>query len=283
MSWTDIDEPQRSELIAGQVLGDLTEEESRLVDELLRDDRGAELLQHLQRTAASLQLTLHHLDPLEMPPELVERLRGEGRRMVIAAGASRPDALSAASTAKTDGLPESAKARPAPGGVSLREITAWFCAAAALLLAIGLWAANSEPVAPTARQLRAEMLAGETSLIRADWTAGPTPFDSPVQGDVVWDPTTQTGFMHFQGMPVNDPSEQQYQLWIIDPKRDDEPIDGGVFDISEAGDTVVPIDAKLDVIDPAAFAVTIEKPGGVVVSTQERLPLLAPVASKKSK
>ena len=78
-------------------------------------------------------------------------------------------------------------------------------------------------------------------------------------------------------MPVNDPGVEQYQLWIIDPRRDDEPIDGGVFDISKSGEVIVPINAKLDVISPQAFAVTIEKPGGVVVSTQERLPLLAKV------
>ena len=38
---------------------------------------------------------------------------------------------------------------------------------------------------------------------------------------------------------------------------------------------VVQIDAKLEVLNPAAFAITIEKPGGVVVSTQDRLPLIA--------
>ncbi|MCG8653063.1 MAG: anti-sigma factor, partial [Pirellulales bacterium] len=74
---------------------------------------------------------------------------------------------------------------------------------------------------------------------------------------------------------VNDASVEQYQLWIIDPQRDDEPIDGGVFDIKQNGEVIVPINAKLTVIEPAAFAVTIEKPGGVVVSTQQRLPLIA--------
>ena len=83
--------------------------------------------------------------------------------------------------------------------------------------------------------------------------------------------------MRFVGMPVNDATAEQYQLWIIDPDRDEEPIDGGVFDIESSGEVVVPINAKLAVLNPAAFAITIEKPGGVVVSTQERLPLIAPV------
>ena len=80
-------------------------------------------------------------------------------------------------------------------------------------------------------------------------------------------------------MPPNDPSQEQYQLWIIDPERDAEPIDGGVFDVASSGEVVVPIQAKLKVLKPAAFAITIEKPGGVVVSTQERLPLLAQVVN----
>ncbi len=84
--------------------------------------------------------------------------------------------------------------------------------------------------------------------------------------------------MHFHGLPKNDPGKEQYQLWIIDPTRDDEPIDGGVFDASGAADVVIPIQAKLAVGSPQAFAITIEKPGGVVVSKQDRLPLLASVA-----
>jgi anti-sigma-K factor RskA len=82
-------------------------------------------------------------------------------------------------------------------------------------------------------------------------------------------------------MPVNDPTVEQYQLWIIDPTRDDEPIDGGVFDIASTGEVIVPVQAKLLVNQPTAFAVTIEKPGGVVVSTQERFPLLATVQKTK--
>ena len=54
-------------------------------------------------------------------------------------------------------------------------------------------------------------------------------------------------------------------------------MDGGVFDVSADGEVIVPIDPKLGVVDPTLFAVTIEKPGGVVVSSRERLPLLASV------
>ena len=40
-----------------------------------------------------------------------------------------------------------------------------------------------------------------------------------------------------------------------------------LFDIaSTSGEIVVPIDAKLGVLEPQAFAITLEQPGGVVVS-----------------
>ena len=99
--------------------------------------------------------------------------------------------------------------------------------------------------------------------------------------DVVWSPERQQGFMRFRGLTVNETTRQQYQLWIFDKNQDEKtPVDGGVFDISSNGEVVIPIQAKLRVADVYLFAVTIEKPGVVVVSTRERLPLLAIV--KKS-
>ena len=53
------------------------------------------------------------------------------------------------------------------------------------------------------------------------------------------------------------------------------PIDGGVFNIT-ANNQDVPIDPKILVGNrPVQFAITIEKPGGVVVSERKELPLLA--------
>lgn len=97
-------------------------------------------------------------------------------------------------------------------------------------------------------------------------------------GSLVWDTRSQSGLMRLRSLPVNDPSEQQYQLWIIDPARDDEPVDGGVFNVVNDQETVVAINAKLKVIEPVGFAITIEQPGGVVVSDQARMPLLALVS-----
>ena len=98
-------------------------------------------------------------------------------------------------------------------------------------------------------------------------------------GEVLWDPVTQRGVMRFTGLRANDPREAQYQLWIFDAARDERyPVDGGVFDIGPDGEVLVRIDARIPVQKATLFAVTLERPGGVVVSTRERLVLAAPVA-----
>jgi hypothetical protein len=79
--------------------------------------------------------------------------------------------------------------------------------------------------------------------------------------------------LRVQGLAANDPAREQYQFWIFDEAQE-HPIDGGVFDVT-AGETLVLIDAKLRVQKPTLFAVTREKPGGVVVSDQKRIVLVA--------
>lgn len=113
------------------------------------------------------------------------------------------------------------------------------------------------------------------------WKAGPTPLENPAAGGIIWNQSRQFGLMRFEGLPVNDPATEQYQLWIIDPQRDQHPVDGGVFDIPDARRSIVRVQAKLPVIAPTAFAITIEKPGGVVVSDQSRLPLIAAIQESR--
>jgi anti-sigma-K factor RskA len=96
-------------------------------------------------------------------------------------------------------------------------------------------------------------------------------------GSVIWSDQLQQGYMTLKGIPVNNPSQSQYQLWIVDPARDpDSPVDGGVFDIPMDGSPVViPIAAKLVLNKPQAFVITLEQPGGVVKSKQEKVVALA--------
>jgi anti-sigma-K factor RskA len=133
----------------------------------------------------------------------------------------------------------------------------------------------------TLAERRTALLANARALLKLDWTATKDPAALAAQGDVVWDNVTQTGYMRFAGLAPNDPAKQQYQLWIFDAERGDKyPVDGGVFDVP-AGQTevLVPISAKLKVIKPAMFAVTVERPGGVVVSGRERIVVLAQVSA----
>ena len=155
-------------------------------------------------------------------------------------------------------------------------------AATFLVVLLNVWKPAEEL---NVSQRRDELIRVSTDLVRVDWTPANSE-DSSYGGEVIWSDELQKGFMSFRGLPANDPKKEQYQLWIFDAKQDEKyPIDGGVFDItasgiesaSGAGDTIVEIDAKLMVEKPSLFAITIEKPGGVVVSDRSRLPLLAKV------
>lgn len=100
-------------------------------------------------------------------------------------------------------------------------------------------------------------------------------------GDVVWDARTQRGFLRLRGFVPNDPERAQYQLWIFDAARDDRyPVDGGVFDVPPGRDElIVPMHPALPVSRAVAFAITVEKPGGVVVSAREKVVAFAQAGS----
>lgn len=141
----------------------------------------------------------------------------------------------------------------------------WWVAAAAVVL---MWWATFE------RGARAPQPAAN-DWARTAWTQTEDRDASGVTGEVVWSPSTNQGWMRFSNLPVNNPSEAQYQLWIFDATRSAEhPIDGGVFD-ARPGSFEVPIDPKLTVDQATLFAITLERPGGVVVSSRERLLLTA--------
>jgi anti-sigma-K factor RskA len=132
------------------------------------------------------------------------------------------------------------------------------------------------PPPPTPAEERAALLA-KTDSLKVTLGATKDPAAKGVSGDVVWDPVTQQGFLRFVGLPQNDPKVHQYQLWIFDATRDQRyPVDGGVFDIpANASEVVIPIHARLPVQNAKAFAVTLEKSGGVVVSGREHILVLA--------
>ncbi len=126
---------------------------------------------------------------------------------------------------------------------------------------------------------RAALLAATPFVLRRNWAPAGDPAGRGVSGDVVWDARTQTGYMRFVGLRRNDASREQYQLWIFDGRRDERfPVDGGVFDSVGDAELVVPIRARLPIGTPLAFAVTVERAGGVVVSNRERVVVIARVS-----
>ncbi|MBX3403625.1 MAG: anti-sigma factor [Phycisphaeraceae bacterium] len=216
----------------------------------------------MDRTAAALAAGLAAQDAAPVPAAVRQRLKASGAAWAAATADPAPMRLVRTHDARR---------------VRIAAWTGWFAAAAALLLAFAGWMGRGTSEDTTARGLAALRRAADTQSVV--WSAGPTASESGnPTGEVVWCPSLQKGYMVFRGMKANDPTREQYQLWIFDATRDDRhPVDGGVFDVAGDGEVVVPIRAKLQVREATLFAVTVERPGGVVVSDRSRLPVLAPV------
>lgn len=149
--------------------------------------------------------------------------------------------------------------------------------AAVVVFAIALWLFMQRPDAdaedPAA--IRAQLDSADDEF---EWTFAPTQdpvLGSDAGGSVVWSSDLQTGLMTLHGLAVNEPTAAQYQVWIADETRDGPPVDGGVFDVTGEGELDIPIDAKLLIGRPTSFTITVERPGGMVVSGQERVVMRA--------
>ena len=127
-------------------------------------------------------------------------------------------------------------------------------------------------------------LAAHPNAVHWPWnTTGDPTAPGAVAGEAYFDPATGEGALVIEGLAPNDPAREQYQLWIFDRTRDERfPVDGGVFDVrreggrdaATAGRTVIAIRAQLPVREPYLFAITVERPGGTVVS-ERRIAMLA--------
>lgn len=200
-----------------------------------------------ERAAAALELAMSARDRVAMPAHVRARVL-----------ASAP----IASASKSRGR--------------LVLVSGWLAAAAAVLLALFLWTRGASKHGEHVDELVAR-IEHARDVVRAPWKATDDPEGRAVRGEVVWSASEQRGYLRLAGLPANDPSARQYQLWVFDAQRDDRyPIDGGVFDVpSASGEVLVPIDARLPVAQAKLFALTIERPGGVVVSQREHLVALA--------
>jgi len=119
------------------------------------------------------------------------------------------------------------------------------------------------------------LIQGESDTQRLEFASASDPY-AGLSGEVIWNDEKQEGYMSLENLSVNDPTINQYQLWIVDPERDELPVDGGVFDITQKdGKSIIPIRNALVINKPVAFVITLEQPGGVVKSKQEIVVALA--------
>lgn len=138
------------------------------------------------------------------------------------------------------------------------------------------------PAPPTNAQMRDDLVKTATDIVRATWAAGNVKGLTQIVGDIVWSDEKQSGYMTFKNLPPNPTDQYTYQLWIMDDSQEKAtPIDGGTFDVSATGEVVIPINAKLKAKSPDMFAVTMEKPGGVVVSKREKIVSIAKVETPR--
>lgn len=184
----------------------------------------------------------------------------------------------------TNRSPGKVSRRKSPGeGMSTREVLGWLVAAASIAVLLTGWNPFANPAGIlaatklTVEQELDEFVASRPSdLVRIGWQA--TDPKSGSDGEVLWSDSEQTGYMVFNNLPLNDSRKSQYQLWIFDTDVGQaHPVDGGTFDVTNLEKSVVKIDARVAVDRAVMFAITEEKPGGVVVSSRGRLPLLAKV------
>lgn len=241
------------DLLARRATEGLTHEEEAQLQALLQAHPGV-AAEAFEGTVASLDLAARPREAL--PAQLRSRILAQ------APAAERPKVV-----------PLAPRARASASG--------WWAAAACFVLAVIGWWPRLVGT-PTVVEGR-EALESRSNVVRVQLAAGPGAAGAPLTGDVIFDPVTQRGYLRFRGIPANDPRLAQYQLWIADgSRRQPEPVDGGVFDVPATaanGDVIIPFRAKLSVGAPAAFVITQEQPGGVVVSRQERVLALGKVDS----
>ncbi len=200
----------------------------------------------------------HECETEPLPPHLRRRIAVEGR-LTVRSFRGREETLHAAPQSSPPLRPS------APKKSSAGQHRLWgYAASAAAGVALALWL-NAEPPRSPERGYRA-LVASQADVREVPFASQPGTGVDGLVGSVVWSDAAQAGYLRLEGLPVNDPNERQYQLWIVDPDVGEQPVDGGVFDITSEGLNTVAIDAKLAVRQPTLFVITTEQPGGVVVS-----------------
>lgn len=272
-------EDRMIELLADRALGSLAPDDAAELARLLRQYPQLDT-DVLDMAAAALTLACEKTPFEPLPQALADKVHRTLTDEMAKTVVDPPGAMARPAAPKREPDARAPARAPAKSGkprVSAVTYIGWAAAAVFFLAAAGTWRMTHPSAVPLANE-RARIMA-EPDSVKTVFAALKDPAAAVAQGDVVWSTREQRGFMRFKGLAANPRDKWVYQLWIFDADQDDKfPIDGGVFDVDPSnGDVLVPIQAKIHVNKPTQFVVTIEKPGGVVVSKRERVAMAAKI------
>ena len=108
------------------------------------------------------------------------------------------------------------------------------------------------------RQLREQQDLAHLKVTALAALAGNT---SEAKAIAVWDPARETGLLTVEKLPAI-ADNQDYQIWVVDPAYPI-PVDGGVFKPDADGKAVLTFKGDKPIKTVAAFAISLEKKGGV--------------------
>jgi anti-sigma-K factor RskA len=150
--------------------------------------------------------------------------------------------------------------------------------AACIALAINIWLTHfslETKKEPNLAQQREKILQ-MPDAIRLEWKH---PGTKETLGDLVWSNSAQKGFARFYKLPANEPEKETYQFWVIDESQKS-PTDAGLFNVTTQGEVIFPIETRIKVDKPKMFAITVEKPGGVVIPSLDKIIAVAEVKTE---
>ncbi|MEM9418377.1 MAG: anti-sigma factor [Planctomycetota bacterium] len=265
------------DLLADHTLGLLTPDEFHEMTNLLEDH--PELQDDALEEAAALLLvadTVASTGEADLPAGLSDKLAADVERFVV-----QPSNSASTDFSRSDPTaPETLDKQGGRGVLAFIGGAVIGAVAASILVALILTLPDnrSEPGPINVAARYQEFIQTTADVATYPWSIMESGYEQ-VNGEITWSGNMQWGYMVLDQLPINDPAAAQYQLWIVDPTRDEFPVDGGVFNVADHladdGKAYVPIDAKLRVDQPAAFAITLEQPGGVVKSNNALLVVAA--------